>query len=204
MSIVERIETARHRHLPPPAAGRFKPLRAGIVNVWEYDQQEFWFADGRLVLRGQNTAGKSKALELLLPFVLDGDSRPERLDPFGNRSRTMYWNLIDFDDDRRSEIGYCWLEFGRVDDAGAEQYVTVIVGMRATRSSKNVEKWFAVTPARVGAEIDLAPDRRPLTRDRCATRSAPTACARARTSTASPSTAPSTASVLIATTPSST
>ncbi|MBW3551232.1 MAG: hypothetical protein KY442_10595 [Proteobacteria bacterium] len=38
--------------------------------------------------------------------------------------------------------------------------------MRATRSSKNVEKWFAVTSARVGAEVNLAPDRRPLTRDR--------------------------------------
>ena len=152
MTVVECIGPGRT--LPRPPTGRFRPLRAGILGVWEYDEQEFWLAGGRLVLRGQNTAGKSKALELLLPFVLDGEIRPERLDPFGNRSKTMYWNLIDFDPnpDRRAALGYCWLEFGRVDDEGAERFVTVLVGLRATRSAgRRVDTWFAVTPLRVGA-----------------------------------------------------
>lgn len=164
--------TATIAHLPPrtnlprPTAGRMRPLRAGIRNIWEYDDQQFWFADGRLILRGQNTAGKSKALELLLPFVLDGDMRPERLDPFGSRAKTMYWNLIDFSD-RATAIGYCWVEFGHVDPEGAEQYVTCIVGMRAVRSAgKKVDPWFAVTPLRVGADLDLAPGDVPLTADR--------------------------------------
>ena len=47
--------------------------RAGVLNVWQYDEQVFDFADGRLLLRGTNGAGKSKTLEMLLPFVLDGD-----------------------------------------------------------------------------------------------------------------------------------
>lgn len=38
--------------LPEPARTRWQPLRVGIVNLWEYDRAEFWFADGRLVLRG--------------------------------------------------------------------------------------------------------------------------------------------------------
>lgn len=167
MTLIDRI--GRARGLPQPAAGRYRPLRAGILGIWEYDDQEFWFADGRLVLRGQNTAGKSKALELLLPFVLDGETRPERLDPFGNRSKTMYWNLIDFDPDheRRTALGYCWLEFGRVDDTGLEHFVTALVGLRATRAAgRRVDTWFATTALRVGDELELAPGGRPLTADR--------------------------------------
>lgn len=162
--IVESVRAIGSRELPSPGPGRFRPLRAGIRNVWEYDNQEFWFSGGRLILRGANTAGKSKALELLLPFVLDGETRPERLDPFGNRSKTMYWNLIEFDDDRRSATGYCWIEFGRVDDDGQSHFVTAVVGMRANRGAgrKGVETWFAVTPMRVGGELDLAPDGVPL------------------------------------------
>ncbi len=158
--------------LPRPAPGRMRPLRAGILNVWEYDDQEFWFSDGRLILRGHNTAGKSKALELLFPFVLDGDTRPQRLDPFGSVSKTMYWNLIGFAEagsaaGRESAVGYCWAEFGRIDDEGAEEYVTCIVGMRAVRSAgKRVDTWFAVTPARIGHDLDLAPADLPLTAEK--------------------------------------
>ena len=149
--------------LPRPSSGRMRPLRAGIRNIWEYDDQQFWFADGRLILRGQNTAGKSKALELLLPFVLDGDIRSERLDPFGSRAKTMYWNLIEFAE-RPSAIGYCWVEFGHLDATGAEQCLTCIAGMRSVRSAgKKVDTWFAVTPQRVGADLDLAPGGVPLT-----------------------------------------
>lgn len=165
--VVEPVCSIGSRDLPNPAPGRFRPLRAGIRNVWEYDDQEFWFSGGRLILRGANTAGKSKALELLLPFVLDGEIRPDRLDPFGNRSKTMYWNLIEFDDDRRTATGYCWLEFGRVDDDGQARFVTALVGMRANRGAgRKVETWFAVTPLRVGHDLDLAPDRNPLPPER--------------------------------------
>lgn len=168
MTPLAGVHAIGSRKLPEPRSPRFQPLRAGIRNVWEYDDQEFWFAGGRLILRGPNTAGKSKALELLLPFVLDGETRPERLDPFGGRSKTMYWNLIDFNPERRSEIGYCWLEFGRVDGEGQDHFVTCVVGMRATRGSdRKVETWFAVTPQRVGVDLEFrAPDRRLLAPDR--------------------------------------
>ncbi|MEU9361612.1 hypothetical protein AB0D35_26360 [Streptomyces sp. NPDC048301] len=57
------------------AGTRFRLHHAGIQNVWQYDEQEFAFGEGRLLLRGKNGAGKSKALEMLLPYLLDGDSR---------------------------------------------------------------------------------------------------------------------------------
>ena len=48
--------------LPEPTLPRWQPLRVGIISLWEYDNAEFWFADGRLVLRGGNGAGKTKVL----------------------------------------------------------------------------------------------------------------------------------------------
>ena len=71
-----------------PSSGRWRPRRAGIVNLYEYANQAFDFAGGRLLLRGHNTSGKTKALELLLPFCLDGDISPSKLDPFGSIQRT--------------------------------------------------------------------------------------------------------------------
>lgn len=68
-------------------ATRFRLYRAGIQNVWQYDAQEFSFGDGRLLLRGKNGAGKSKALEMLLPYLLDGDSRA--LDATGTGRTTL-------------------------------------------------------------------------------------------------------------------
>ena len=39
--------------LPAPArTERWQPLRAGVVNLWEYDAAEVWYADGRLQLQG--------------------------------------------------------------------------------------------------------------------------------------------------------
>ena len=61
--------------LPIPGGERWTLLRVGIQNVWEYDDRRFVFERGRLLLRGQNEAGKTKAMELLFPFLLDADSR---------------------------------------------------------------------------------------------------------------------------------
>src|SRR5574341_1333323 len=81
--------------LPEPERPRWTALRAGIQNVWEYDDRRFAFARGRLLLRGQNEAGKTKALELLFPFLLDADLAPQRPDPVGTNARPMRWNLVN-------------------------------------------------------------------------------------------------------------
>ncbi|MGK8556962.1 TIGR02680 family protein [Nocardia gipuzkoensis] len=145
---------------------RFTPTRAGIVNLWDYRDQEFCFADGRLVLRGPNGSGKTKALEVLFPFVLDGRIEPRRLNPFAGEERTMKSNLLYRKQD--SAYSYVWMEFarGRWDDP---EVVTVGIGMRATRSSDKVTRWYFVADGRVGVDFSLiGPDDRPFTRKQLA------------------------------------
>ena len=143
---------------------RWKPTRAGIFNVWEYDDQTFDFGDGRLALRGRNGSGKSNALALLFPFVLDGVMSAARMDPMGG-GRSMKSLLLGRDDDDRagryrydSGTGYVWMEFGNGD-----AHVTVGVGASATQH-RDAEPWFFVTSQRVGHDLELAENEIPLGR----------------------------------------
>ncbi|XKK37278.1 exonuclease SbcC [Nocardiopsis sp. ARC36] len=77
----------------PADTPRYRLERAGIRNVWQYDDHVLDFAEGRLLLRGRNGAGKSKALEMLLPFLLDGDVR--RLDTTGTNRTSLRWLMAD-------------------------------------------------------------------------------------------------------------
>ncbi|RJO68209.1 TIGR02680 family protein [Nocardia panacis] len=145
---------------------RFVPTRAGIVNLWDYRDQEFCFADGRLVLRGPNGSGKTKALEVLFPFVLDGRIEPRRLNPFAGEERTMKSNLLYRK--QESAYSYVWMEFARGDWDDPE-IVTIGIGMRATRSSDKVTRWYFVADGRVGVDFSLiGPDDRPFTRKQLA------------------------------------
>ncbi|MFD8101618.1 SbcC/MukB-like Walker B domain-containing protein [Nocardia fluminea] len=145
---------------------RFVPTRAGIVNLWDYRDQEFSFADGRLVLRGPNGSGKTKALEVLFPFVLDGRIEPRRLNPFAGEERTMKSNLLYRK--QESAYSYVWMEFARGSWDDPET-VTVGIGMRATRSSDKVTRWYFVADGRAGVDFSLiGPDDRPFTRKQLA------------------------------------
>ncbi|QNG18735.1 TIGR02680 family protein [Rhodococcus triatomae] len=143
-------------------SARFRPTRAGIINLWDYEDQEFCFADGRLVLRGPNGSGKTKALEVLFPFVLDGRIEPRRLNPFAGEERTMKSNLLYRGQD--SAYSYVWMEFCRGPEDDPEA-VTVGIGMRAARTADKVTRWYFVADGRVGVDFSLlADDDRPLTR----------------------------------------
>jgi hypothetical protein len=138
---------------------RFRPTRAGVINVWDYVDEEFAFADGRLALRGHNGSGKTKALEVLFPFVLDGVADSRRLDPFSGENRTMKSNLLYRGQD--AEYGYAWMEFARTDPA---ETVTLVIGMRAHRSRDGVRTSFFITGKRLGVDFGLlSADSRPLT-----------------------------------------
>ena len=99
----------------PERPSRFRLARAGIHQVWQYDD-EFSFGDGRLLLRGKNGAGKSKALEVLLPFLLDGDTR--RIDASGGAKTSLKWLMLDGWTEGTNRLGYLWATFTRVDDEG--------------------------------------------------------------------------------------
>ena len=80
--------------LPLPALARWQPLRLGLVELFHYDSEEFWFRDGHLLLRGNNGTGKSKVLSLTLPFLFDAQLKPSRIEPDGDGAKKMAWNLL--------------------------------------------------------------------------------------------------------------
>ena len=148
------------------AVDRFRPVRAGIVNLYEYADQVFELEGGRLLLRGHNTSGKTKALELLLPFALDGDISPRKLDPFARNAKDMRWNLVGCTDDRQRR-GYVWIEFERV--GGEPARVTAGIGLTAHREEAGVRRWYFVArDRRVGHDLELVRDGEPIARGQLA------------------------------------
>ena len=154
--------------LPAPSSDRWKPLRAGLVDMFYYDAEEFWFHDGRLLLRGNNGTGKSKVLALTLPFLLDGELAPHRVEPDGDRQKNMEWNLLLGGKHPNPErLGYTWLEFGRRAADGTTEFRTVGCGLKAVAGRGIARHWFFVTTQRVGEDLQLLPASRvPLTREK--------------------------------------
>ncbi|HEX9344234.1 MAG TPA: hypothetical protein VF995_11550, partial [Actinomycetota bacterium] len=161
---------AGRRTRPPERRrpGRFRPTRAGLRNVWEYDDAVLHFAGGRVIFRGPNGSGKSNALALLFPFLLDGRAGATYMDPHGGGRNLKSLLLCQRrgDGPRRyefdSRVGYVWLELRRDTPAGP-RWVTIGAGARAT-TSRDAETWFFVTSRRVGVDLDLVPGGVPLTR----------------------------------------
>ncbi|MGA9024909.1 MAG: TIGR02680 family protein [Steroidobacteraceae bacterium] len=152
--------------LPSPGRSRWQPLRLGLVELYHYEVEEFWFRDGHLMLRGNNGTGKSKVLSLTLPFLLDANLSASRVEPDGDRGKRMDWNLLM---NKRYErrIGYTWMEFGRLDVAGKVLTVTLGCGLRAVAGRPTTEPWFFITDQRVGADLWLTtPEKTALTRER--------------------------------------
>lgn len=117
---------------------RWHVNKIGLINFWYYDEQEFPFVRGRMLLRGSNGSGKSVTMQSVVPLLLDGNMSPERLDPFGSKDRKMSSYLLEEDDNREERTAYLYLEFRREE---SEVYLTVGMGMRA-RKGKPLDKWY--------------------------------------------------------------
>lgn len=132
---------------------RWQANKIGLINFWYYDEQEFPFVKGRMLLRGSNGSGKSVTMQSVVPLLLDGNMSPERLDPFGSRDRKMSSYLLEEDDKREERTGYLYLEFRRRE---SETYLTVGMGIRA-RKGKPLDKWyFSLTDGRrIGKDFYL-------------------------------------------------
>ncbi|WP_281890469.1 TIGR02680 family protein [Paenibacillus sp. YYML68] len=117
---------------------RWQMNRAGILNFWFYEEEEFGLEEGRLVLRGTNGAGKSVTMQSFVPLVLDGDKRPHRLDPFGSKDRKIEYYLLGDKEEHSDRTGYLWLEFYH---PGKGIYKTIGIGLRARRGMAQVGFW---------------------------------------------------------------
>ena len=152
--------------LPAPSRERWQPLRSGMLNLYRYDYEEFHYADGRLLLRGNNGSGKSRILALQLPFLLDGEVSPARVEPDGDVAKRIEWNLLlgKYPD----RTGYTWIEFGRRTADGTEEFLTLGCGLRAVAGHTGLHsRWFFTTPQRIGRDLFLQnAQRTPLGRER--------------------------------------
>lgn len=133
-------------------SNRWKMNRIGFVNFWLYDEETFSFADGKLLLRGQNGSGKSITTQSFIPFILDGDRTPSRLDPFGSSDRKMEYYFLG-EEGKDESTGYLFLEFKK---ENTEQYRTIGIGQRAQRG-KPMGFWgFVITDGRrIGYDLWL-------------------------------------------------
>ena len=131
---------------------RWQMNRIGFVNFWLYDEEIFEFLDGKLLLRGQNGSGKSITTQSFIPFVLDGDRTPSRLDPFGSSDRKMEYYFLG-EEGRDEATGYLFLEFKKKD---SDEYRTIGIGQRARRG-KPMDFWgFVILDGkRIGYDLWL-------------------------------------------------
>ncbi len=112
-----------------------------------------------MILRGTNGSGKSRALEMLLPFLLDADRR--KMDATG-AARVNFDELMRTGArDQANRTGYLWLELAR-----PGEYLTVGALVRHSQSASSTKVCYFTTQQRVGGELTLLSDaREPLSRD---------------------------------------
>ena len=135
---------------------RWQLNRGGIVNVYQYIDEVLDFGDGRLLLRGANGAGKTTAMNMLLPFLLV--ARLRGLDAAGEQSGTQIlrsWMLDGHADPQRG--GYLWVEFRRGDE-----FFVCGCGLKANRSAQNINQWWFATSQRPGPDFSLVENGVPL------------------------------------------
>lgn len=158
---------------------RWRLHRAGLVDTWFYYNTEFDLSGGRLVLRGTNGSGKSRALELLLPFLLDADRR--KMDATGSQKVSLVELMKAGAEDRTTRVGYIWVELARtvdIDDpadaelhaeGAAEAYFTIGAQVRYSASTNDAKVHYFTTDLRVGTDLELlSPMRDALPREKLA------------------------------------
>lgn len=133
-------------------SNRWKMNRMGFVNFWLYDEETFSFADGKIFLRGANASGKSITTQSFIPFILDGDRSPERLDPFGSKDRKMEYYFLG-NGEKDDVTGYLFLEFRKGD---TQQYRTIGIGQKAQKG-KQMSFWgfLILDGKRIGYDVNL-------------------------------------------------
>jgi uncharacterized protein (TIGR02680 family) len=142
-------------------SARWQLHRAGIANVYQYENEILTFRDGRLLLRGVNGSGKSTAMNMLLPFLLTGKTRG--IDAAGEQAGVLKsWMLSGREE--KQPVGYLWLEFIR-ETGDTKETLALGCGIKASRASDTVNTWWFITSRRPGIDFDLLEQQIPLSLD---------------------------------------
>lgn len=133
--------------------------KIGLLNFWYYDEEEYDFYDGKLLLRGGNASGKSVTMQSFFPLILDGNKTPVRLDPFGSRDKKIEDYLIGPADSiqKPESTGYLYMETYNQE---TNQYITVGMGLRAKKGRPTDFFGFALKDGRrIGKDFFLYKNR---------------------------------------------
>lgn len=133
----------------------YKVTRIGLLNFWYFDDEEFNFFDGKLLLRGGNGSGKSVTMQSFIPLILDGNKMPTRLDPFGTKEKKIEDYLLGPSDGEQKDdaIGYLYMETYNEEK---DKYITIGMGLHA-RKGRPTDFWgFAIKDGkRIGIDFQL-------------------------------------------------
>lgn len=161
------LDAARAGGFPTPTReDRWQPMRAGVVNLWEFEAAEYWYADGWVQLTGRNETGKSSlmALTTLIPWLADTSST--NIDTLGRSGKRFryYVEPTGQDGDRRSSDtstnrGWLWVEYGRLVEGTPRFYTTLLFAEARAASSSVSLAWCTLEGHRVRESVDLAPHR---------------------------------------------
>ncbi len=137
---------------------RFKITKIGLLNFWLYDEEEYDFYGGKLILRGTNGSGKSVTMQSFIPLILDGNKSPDRLDPFGSKERKIEDYIIGDSDSIQKEESTAYLYMETLNEKDGK-YVTIGLGFRG-RKGKPTESWgFCLKDGkRIGKDFYLYKD----------------------------------------------
>ncbi|GAA4971255.1 SbcC/MukB-like Walker B domain-containing protein [Actinoplanes utahensis] len=161
-------DAVSHAGLPVPTRTRWQASRAGLVNLWEFDVSEYWFADGRAQFVGANQSGKSTLMALTTLTMLAGALDRQYIDTFGQSDKSFRYYVEPTDDprDRRETTaqtnrGWAWVEFARLGEGGEPEYFTALLYAQAKRGVSHMPPTWIICrgKARVRDGIDLAVGR---------------------------------------------
>ncbi len=137
---------------------RFRITKIGLLNFWLYDEEEYDFYGGKLILRGTNGSGKSVTMQSFIPLILDGNKSPDRLDPFGSKERKIEDYIIGDSESFQKEeaTSYLYMETYNKEE---NKYITIGLGFRG-RKGRPVESWgFSLKDGkRIGKDFFLYKD----------------------------------------------
>lgn len=133
----------------------YKATKIGLLNFWYFDDEEFNFFDGKLLLRGGNGSGKSVTMQSFIPLILDGNKIPSRLDPFGTKEKRIEDYLLGPSDGEQKDdaIGYLYMETYNEEK---DKYITIGMGLHA-RKGRSTDFWGFVLKdgKRIGKDFEL-------------------------------------------------
>lgn len=131
---------------------RFEPYEVGFINFWAYEDINYLFRNGNILYRGKNGQGKSVTMQSIIPILLDGNTAPKRIDPFGSKEKKIPDYLkVDGEVDT-GRISYIYLTYKK---ALTGDTVTTGIGLRMINDSRYDFWGFVIKNKKIGSEFQL-------------------------------------------------